>query len=121
MFYRANELTGDMFASVDSAVAGIERQIRKNKTKLAKRLREGALEREIRPFPIPDDEETEAFDIVRTKRIAFKPMTPQEAILQMNLLEHEFFAFLNQEDDDAFSVVYRRRNGGYGLISGADV
>ena len=121
MFYRANELTGDMFASVDSAVAGIERQIRKNKTKLAKRLREGALEREIRPFPIPDDEETEAFDIVRTKRIAIKPMTPQEAILQMNLLEHEFFAFLNQEDDDAFSVVYRRKNGGYGLISGADV
>lgn len=121
MFYRANELTGDMFASVDSAVAGIERQIRKNKTKLAKRLREGALEREIRPFPIPDDEEPEAFDIVRTKRIAIKPMTPQEAILQMNLLEHEFFAFLNQEDDDSFSVVYRRKNGGYGLISSDDV
>ena len=121
MYFRARESTSDMFASIDAAVATMERQIRKNKTKLAKRLREGALEREIRPFPIPDDEETEAFDIVRTKRIAIKPMTPQEAILQMNLLEHEFFAFLNEEDDDSFSVVYRRKNGGYGLISGSDV
>ena len=46
-----------------------------------------------------------------------KPMTREEAILQMNLLEHEFYAFLNSEDADAFSVVYRRKNGGYGLIS----
>ena len=57
------------------------------------------------------------FTIVRTKRFSIKPMTPQEAILQMNLLEHEFYAFLNSEDADAFSVVYRRKNGGYGLIT----
>jgi putative sigma-54 modulation protein len=115
MFYRVSELTGDMFASIDSAVASIERQIRKNKTRLEKRLREGAFEREVRPFDAA--EEVDAFEVIRTKRFPIKPMTTEEAILQMNLLEHEFFAFKNQEDDDAFSVVYRRKNGGYGLIT----
>ena len=67
----------------------------------------------------PEEPEDEGeFNIVRTKRFSIKPMTPQEAILQMNLLEHEFYAFLNSEDDEAFSVVYRRKSGGYGLISG---
>ena len=123
MFYRASELTGDMYASIDSACALIERQIRKNKTRLEKKLRDGALEREIKPEYVAAEEtdEPEDFKIVRTKRFSLKPMTPEEAILQMNLLEHEFFAFLNMEDDDSFSVVYRRKNGGYGLISAADV
>ncbi len=122
MFYRASELTGDMYASIDSAVALIERQIRKNKTRLEKKLRDGAFEREIKPeyFP-PEEDDEEEFQIVRTKRFSIKPMTPEEAILQMNLLEHSFFAFLNIDDDDSFSVVYRRKNGGYGLISAADV
>lgn len=121
MFYRVSELTGDMYASIDSAVASIERQIRKNKTRLGKKLREGALEREVRPdFTYGDEEEDTDFQIVRTKRFSIKPMTAEEAILQMNLLEHEFFVFVNQ-DDDAFSVVYRRNQGGYGLISAADV
>ena len=53
--------------------------------------------------------------------IEVKPMTPEEAILQMNLLEHEFFVFLNMDDNDSFSVVYKRNQGGYGLISAADV
>ena len=124
MFYRASELTNDMHASLDSACALIERQIRKNKTRLEKKLRDGALEREISPEYIAAEEvadEPEVFEIVRTKRFSLKPMTPEEAILQMNLLEHEFFAFLNMEDNDSFSVVYKRKNGGYGLISAADV
>ncbi len=124
MFYRASELSGDMHASIDSACALIERQIRKNKTRLEKKLREGALEREIKPEYIAADdkaEEPEVFEIVRTKRFSLKPMTPEEAILQMNLLEHSFFAFLNMDDNDSFSVVYQRKNGGYGLISAADV
>ena len=116
MFYRVSELTSDMFASIDSAVGSIERQIRKNKTRLEKRLREGAFEREVRPAYDAGDE-TDAFEVIRTKRFPIKPMTTEEAILQMNLLEHAFFAFKNQEDDDAFSVVYRRKNGGYGLIT----
>ena len=116
MFYRASELTSDMYASVDSAVAAIERQIRKNKTRLEKRLREGALEREPVPAYAPMEDEAEEFKIVRSKRFSIKPMSPEEAILQLNLLDHEFFVFRNQEEDGVISVVYRRKNGGYGLI-----
>ena len=117
LFYRASELTNDMYASLDSGVAAIERQIRKNKTRLEKRLREGALEKEAMPAyaPVPEAEDEE-FKIVRSKRFSIKPMSPEEAILQMNLLEHEFFVFRNDEEDGAISVVYRRKNGGYGLI-----
>ena len=71
--------------------------------------------------PADEPEEEGDFDIVRTKRFSLKPMTPEEAILQMNLLEHEFFVFLNMDDNDSFSVVYKRNQGGYGLISAADV
>ena len=122
-FFRASELTNDMHASIDSACALIERQIRKNKTRLEKKLRVGALEREIKPEFTPEEsfEEPEDFKIIRTKRFSLKPMTPEEAILQMNLLEHEFFVFLNMDDNDCFSVVYKRNEGGYGLISAADV
>ena len=117
MFYRVSELTSDMYASVDSAVASIEGQIRKNKTRLEKRLRDGAIEREIKPFNVPaEDAGEEEFKIVRNKKFYIAPMNVEEAILQMNLLEHEFFVFRNTDERDAFSVVYRRKNGGYGLI-----
>ena len=122
MFYRVSESTSDMYASIDSAVASIERQIRKNKTRLEKKLRSGAFERELVPAIIPqvEEEEDTAFEIVRTKKFAMKPMTPEEAILQMNLLDHEFFAFKNQDDNDAFAIVYKRKNGGYGMIESGD-
>ena len=114
MFYRVSE----MYASIDSAVASIERQIRKNKTRLEKRLRDGAIEREIKPFQIPsDDTGEEEFKVVRNKKFYIAPMSVEEAILQMNLLEHEFFVFRNAEARDAFTVVYKRKNGGYGLIT----
>ena len=117
LFYRASELTNDMYASVDSGVAAIERQIRRNKTRLEKRLREGALERDDVPAFVPVEEDAdEEFRIVRNKRFSIKPMSPEEAILQMNLLGHEFFVFKNMESEDAISVVYKRRQGGYGLI-----
>ena len=61
------------------------------------------------------EEETE-FPIIRNKRFAVKPMTPEEAILQMNLLEHEFYVFKNTDNGEDFAVVYKRKNGGYGLI-----
>ncbi|MGE4354287.1 MAG: ribosome-associated translation inhibitor RaiA [Oscillospiraceae bacterium] len=118
MFYRVSEVTSDMFASIDSAVASIERQIRKHKTRLSKKLREGNLD--WAPAPSSDMDEDDEFDIVRVKHFSIKPMTAEEAILQMELLEHTFFAFKNQEDE-SFSVVYRRRNGGYGLISADDM
>lgn len=116
LFYRASELTSDMYASVDSGVAAIERQIRRNKTRLEKRLREGALEREAAPAYAPVEEEDVEFKIVRRKSFSIKPMSVEEAILQMNLLDHEFFVFKNMDSDEAVSVVYKRHQGGYGLI-----
>ena len=116
MFYRVSESTGNMYASIDSAVSSIERQIRKNKTRLAKRLKEVPQPEDLGYLPDEEDEEEQEFNIVRTKRFSIKPMTAEEAILQMNLLGHEFFVFRNQDDNEAFSVVYKRKNGGYGLI-----
>ena len=116
MFYRASELTNDMYASVDSGVAAIERQIRRNKTRLEKKLREGVLERDIPPaYAAAQDEPDEEFKIVREKRFSIKPMSAEEAILQMNLLGHEFFVYEDQESADV-NVVYRRKDGEYGLI-----
>lgn len=115
-FFRAHETTSDMYASVDSAVATIERQIRKNKTRLEKKLKAGPIEwTDTGVGPVDEEEESGDFTIVRTKRFSIKPMTPQEAILQMNLLDHSFFVFRSSEDD-GLSIVYRRKNGGYGLI-----
>ena len=76
------------------------------------------MEREAVPAFVPtEDEEVEEFRIVRSKRFSIKPMSAEEAILQMNLLDHEFFVFKNMDNEDAISVVYKRRQGGYGLIS----
>ena len=121
MFYRVSDLTSDMFASIDSAVASIERQIRKNKTRLEKKLRDGILDKELKSPDVSGDgdEGEDELRIVRTKRLSLKPMSPEEAVLQMNLLGHDFFAFINQ-DDGSFSVVYRRKMGDYGLISADD-
>ena len=98
--------------ALDKAVSTIERQIRKNKTRLEKRLRESAFVREIE-YEEPVEEEGE-FDI-RVKSFAFKPMSPEEAILQMNLLGHEFFVFENDETHQV-NVVYKRHADKYGLI-----
>jgi len=118
MYYRVTETTGDILASVDSAVASIERQIRKHKTRLGKRLRDNALEREHAPVVKHDysEDDEEEYKIVRTKSYPIKSMTPEEAVMQMNLLDHEFFVFKNQDSKDAFSIVYRRKKGDYGLI-----
>ena len=118
MYFRAAEKSDDLFHAIDVAETTIDRQIRKNKTRLEKRLRAGAFERDLSaPVNAPEEfvEEEKEFDIVRTKRFSVKPMTVEEAILQMNLLGHNFFVFKSM-DDEIFSVVYRRKDGGYGLI-----
>ena len=118
--FRVSESTADMRASIDAAVASLERQIRKNKTRLEKRLRQGAFERalDVEDFPTfaPDEPEEGEYRIVRSKTFPIKPMTRDEAILQMNLLNHSFFAFKDEEAGGAFAVVYRRYDGDYGII-----
>ena len=116
---RVAESTSDMFATIDAAVSSVERRLRRNKTRLEKRLRQDAFTRsvdaeEVSSFaPVSDEEE---YRIVRTKRFPIKPMTVDEAVLQMELVGHTFFAFKNAEMGVAFSVVYKRNDGGYGLI-----
>jgi putative sigma-54 modulation protein len=115
-YFRASERTSDMYASIDSAIDSIVRQIHKNKTRLAKRLRQEAFDRSAYAPDAPPVEEEKEFVIVRTKHFAIKPMTPEEAILQMNLLNHKFYVFRNESENGAFAVVYKRDDGGYGLI-----
>lgn len=121
---RVAESTSDMFVSIDAAVASIERQLRKNKTRLEKRLRKDAFKTVVPPdeFFIPEEDEDEesAYQVLRSKRFFFRPMNVEEAILQMNLVDHTFFAFRNEDEGGAFSVVYRRDNGGYGVITDQD-
>ena len=114
-WFRARESTSDMFASIDAAVGTIEGQIRKNKTRLARRLRQDAFIRSVEETSFVDEEE-EDLSIVRVKQFYMDAMTREEAVLQMNLLEHNFFAFRDADNDGAFAVVYRRNDGGYGLI-----
>ena len=108
---------GDMRGAIDEATAQIERKIRKNKTRLARRLRQDAFVRTPDETSFaPDEPEEGTFELVRMKKFNMKPMTREEAILQMNLLEHTFFAFRDEDNDGAFAVVYKRTDGGYGLI-----
>lgn len=118
--FRASEHTSDMFASIDAAVGTIERQIRKNKTRLARRLRQDAFVRSVEETSFVPEEKEEDLSIVRVKEFYFKPMTREEAVLQMNLLEHNFFAFRDEDNGGAFAVVYKRNDGGYGLIEDAE-
>ena len=115
-WFRAKESTSDMLASIDAAVGTIEGQIRKNKTRLARRLRQDAFTRTVEETSFVAEEPEEDLKIVRTKQFSFKSMTREEAVLQMNLLDHNFFAFRDAEADGAFAVVYRRNDGGYGLL-----
>ena len=113
MFYRSQERAVNMNDALDRCVDSLVRQIRKNKTRVEKRLHEGAFE----AFDAIDEFEPEDdYDVVRSKTISLKPESVEEAILQMNLLDHRFYVFLNEEHGD-ISVVYKRNDGGYGLIT----
>ena len=120
-WFRASESTSDMFASIDAAVATIEGQIRKNKTRLARRLRQDAFVRTVQEETsfVPESAEDD-LSISRIKSFYFKPMTREEAVMQMNLLGHNFFAFRDEDNGGTFAVVYRRNEGGYGLIDDAE-
>ena len=117
--FRAKESTSDMFASIDAAIGTIEGQIRKNKTRLARRRRQDAFVRTAEETSFVAEEKEDDFSIVRVKEFYFKPMTREEAVLQMNLLDHNFFAFRDEDNGGCFAVVYKRNDGGYGLIDDA--
>lgn len=114
MVYRAESTQPEMNDALDRVVDVIAGKLRKNKTKLSKRLREGTLEDLIVTTPDDEIEETE-FEIVRKKQIMLKPVTVDEAILQMNMVNHSFYMFVNA-DTGAVNVVYRRNDGAYGLL-----
>ena len=116
-WFRASESTSDMFASIDAAVGTIEGQIRKNKTRLARRLKKDAFVRSVQEeTSFAPEQDEDDLSITKIKSFYFKPMTREEAVLQMNLLEHNFFAFRDEDNGGTFAVVYRRNDGGYGLI-----
>ena len=110
---RARESTTDMKASIDLLVDKLERQAQRlrQKRRRSSSRNHGAAPEVIRPV-VPDEEEPV---IVKTKQFAVKPMGPEEAVLQLELIGHDFFVFLNSETDEV-NVVYRRRDGNYGLI-----
>lgn len=110
--YRAEERNEDLLDAVDKAEVAIDRQIRRNKTRLEKSIRREALAREVEELPVEEEAE---FNIIRTKTHFLKPMTPEEAILQMNLIDHEFFIFFNANTEST-DIVYKRKDGNYGLI-----
>ncbi len=112
MIFRAEVRDADMYAAIDRVVDVLERQIRKQKTRLEKKLREGAFDSADSPAGYEEESE---FRVVKIKKHETKPMSVEEAILQMNLLGHSFYVFSNAETLDK-EVVYKRKDGNYGLI-----
>lgn len=111
---RGEEESTDMYSSVDQVLEKLERQMKKYKARLSKRNKTESI-KNITPGSAQILEEEEVPYLVRTKRFSMKPMSPEEAIMQMNLLSHGFFVFSNAETDEV-NVIYRRNDGNYGLI-----
>lgn len=112
---RAEERSDDMFNAIDTVLDKMHRQIARYKGKRADRWRGAGATAEPLPVEIEPESEEETTDIVRRKRFAMAPMLPEEAIEQMELLGHDFFVFYNA-DEGAVNVLYRRRDGDYGLL-----
>lgn len=116
IIYRAESTDFEMNDALDKVISALAKQIRRNKSKLNKRIHTVALEQYIKENPSDNDEtDSEEYKIVRTKHFPVKPMSVEEAVLQMNLLNHQFFMFRNQSNSE-INVVYKRKNGNYGLL-----
>ena len=115
---RAEEVHDDLYVAVDKSVDKLERQIRKYKTKINRKFRETA-QAEVDMFsvqePVQEDQKDDEIKVFKSKEFTLKPMDAEEAILQMNMLGHDFFVF-NDRETDGTSIVYRRKDGKYGLI-----
>ena len=112
---RAEERTDDMAGSIEAVVDKLEGQLRKHKTKLQKRYANEPLKFNFDALESDEDDEANLPKVVRTKKFAVKPMSVEEATMQMELLGHSFFVFTNAETDQ-INVVYKRKNNTYGLI-----
>jgi len=113
VIFRAEETSEDLYQSVDMVMDKLTKQMRKHKTKIEKRYHK---HESIRVADIPDYEyDFDESKIVRTKSFPIKPMDPEEAVLQMEMLNHDFFVFMNGETEEV-NVVYIRKDGNYGLI-----
>lgn len=115
MFFRAEDTSLDMHESLDKVISMLARQLRKNKTKLEKRLRSGSIEDVIPQIENEKVEEELEYQLIRTKHFSVRPMTVDEAILEMNMVGHDFYIFKNASDG-TFNVVYIRKDGKYGLL-----
>ena len=113
MIYRSEDTANEMNVALDNAISAMGRQIRRNKTRRekARKFSPGVDLAEDYYFDEPDED----LDVVRTKRFTVEVMTPEEAILQMNMMGHSFFLFRDDESGE-INVVYRRKNGDYGLL-----
>lgn len=122
---RAEETTADLYASIDLVVDKLERQVRKYKTKIHRKSRDKGFEGIVDLSAFAEEvkeahaEESE-LNIVRSKRVDLKPMDSEEAVLQMNMLGHDFFIYTDAETDE-INIVYRRKDGRYGLIETASL
>lgn len=117
---RAEERSNDIFAAIDTVIDKLYRQIKRYRGKQKRRWRGGGSQEETwigEPLPVEEDidEEDETKAIVRYKRFPLQPMSTEEAIEQMELLGHDFFVFFSAEEE-AINVLYRRRDGNYGLL-----
>ncbi|MCL1632276.1 ribosome-associated translation inhibitor RaiA [Sporolactobacillus sp. CPB3-1] len=119
LLLRAEVGEEDLYTAIDSVVSKLERQIKKHKTKLNRKSRQTAKQQlqngTVSATKTAEDTEETAYGVVRKKHFVFKPMTVDEAILQMDMLGHSFFIFNNAEDNST-AVVYRRKDGRFGLI-----
>ncbi len=113
---RGEEVTGDMYASIDSVLDKLEKQIHKHRTKLEKRLRDEAFWHDAPVYSESfSDENDDEPVVVRTKKFAIKPRSVEEAVMQIQMLAHDFFVFSNAETGDV-NVLYKRKDGNFGLI-----
>ncbi len=116
---RAEDTSGDMYTSIDNIVEKIERQVRKYKTRINRKSKQTEINvgelMAMENAQMAEAKEEADDKIVKVKRFAVRMMDPEEAIMQMELLDHDFFVFLNAQSDQV-DVIYRRKDGRYGLI-----
>lgn len=118
MVYRAESTMSEMNDALDKVADMLMRQIRKNKTKLEKRIKSGSLEEFVMENTEIDEPEEDEYEVVRKKQVLIKPISVDEAILEMNMVNHNFFMFINAETDEV-NVVYKRADGNYGVLEPA--